>query len=247
MVLKCYTSTMSRKFAVFDIDGTLIRWQLYHALTDELAKRGYMQSLAHEAIKQARMDWKRRTYESAFRNYEKAVVAAYEEILKSLTTEQLGKAVESVIDEYKDQTYAYTRQLINDLKAKDYILFAISGSQTELVAHIAAHYGFDDYSGTDYLQKGGLFTGEKVFHARNKRKVLDKLIAKHDVNNKDSIAVGDSMSDVPMLEAVEQPIAFNPEIQLFEHAKTQSWKIVVERKNVVYELGLKGDDYVLKT
>ena len=30
------------KFAVFDIDGTLIRWQLYHAIADELAKSGHI-------------------------------------------------------------------------------------------------------------------------------------------------------------------------------------------------------------
>lgn len=236
---------MSKKFAVFDIDGTLIRWQLYHALTDELAKRGYMQPKVHVAIKHARMDWKRRTHQSAFKSYEKVVVGAYEAVLKTLATKQLEEAVEGVINEYKDQTYAYTRQLIAALKAKNYVLFAISGSQTELVAHIAAHYGFDDYSGTDYLQKNGVFTGEKVFHAHDKRKVLDKLITKHKVVSKGSIAVGDSMSDVPMLEAVDQPIAFNPEIQLFEHAKKRGWKIVVERKNVVYELESEDGSYIL--
>ena len=32
-------STQSRPFAVFDIDGTLIRWQLYHAVADDMAKQ----------------------------------------------------------------------------------------------------------------------------------------------------------------------------------------------------------------
>ncbi len=39
-----------------------------------------------------------------------------------------------------------------------------------------------------------------------------------------------------MLEFVENPIAFNPEDTLFEKAKEQGWKIVIERKNVTYEL-----------
>jgi phosphoserine phosphatase len=33
---------MSKRFAVFDLDGTLVRWQLYHALVDRLAKKGYL-------------------------------------------------------------------------------------------------------------------------------------------------------------------------------------------------------------
>src|SRR3546814_11785501 len=34
---KCYSGDM-KKFAVFDIDGTLIRWQLYHAVVETVAK-----------------------------------------------------------------------------------------------------------------------------------------------------------------------------------------------------------------
>ena len=48
---------MPRPFAVFDIDGTIIRWQLYHALADELASlridregRGEPRILSHKAI-----------------------------------------------------------------------------------------------------------------------------------------------------------------------------------------------------
>ncbi len=37
---------MSQPFAVFDIDGTIIRWQLYHALADELAKENIRALLA---------------------------------------------------------------------------------------------------------------------------------------------------------------------------------------------------------
>jgi len=39
-----------------------------------------------------------------------------------------------------------------------------------------------------------------------------------------------------MLEMVERPICFNPNQKLFEAAKRHDWPIVVERKDVVYEL-----------
>jgi phosphoserine phosphatase len=48
-----------------------------------------------------------------------------------------------------------------------------------------------------------------------------------------------------MLEYVEHPIAFNPEIRLFNEARNKGWKIVVERKNVVYELEANHGSYVL--
>jgi phosphoserine phosphatase len=68
---------------------------------------------------------------------------------------------------------------------------------------------------------------------------------KHGVSREGSIAIGDSGSDIAMLELVERPIAFNPTKGLFEHAKANNWEIVIERKNVVYELKANDGSYVL--
>jgi phosphoserine phosphatase len=35
---------------------------------------------------------------------------------------------------------------------------------------------------------------------------------------------------------VETPICFNPNKKLYEYAKRSGWKIVVERKDVIYDL-----------
>ena len=76
-------------------------------------------------------------------------------------------------------------------------------------------------------------------------KTLKQFIKQFDATRKGSIAVGDSDSDTPMLGSVEQPIAFNPNKTLFRHAEEQGWKIVLERKNVVYEMESKSGSYVL--
>lgn len=234
-----------RKFAVFDIDGTLIRWQLYHATTDSLARLGHMDDELHKRIKDARMTWKNRRSGGSFADYEKEVIAIYEEVLNSLTKKQSDEAIESVFQEYKDQVYTYTRDLLAQLKKQDYLLFAISGSQTEIVAKIAKHYGFDDYVGTVYEHVSGRFTGAKTIGSARKDETLKSLVKKHRAQFEGSIAVGDSKSDIVMLELVEKPIAFNPERELFRHAKNLGWKIVVERKNVVYELEGENGKYSL--
>ena len=236
---------MSRPFAVFDIDGTLIRWQLYHATADALVRLGYVDKKEYQAIKDARMAWKRRDSEDAFKAYEGQLVRLYEEILLGLKPEQYDEAAQAVFDEYKDQVYRYTRDLIRELKAKDYMLFAISGSQTEIVGKIARYYGFDDHIGTYYERHEGKFTGTRKLHAGSKHVILDELVKKHDVTYKASVAVGDSEGDISMLQAVEVPIAFNPTKKLFEAAKTHGWKVVVERKNMVYELEAEDGRYYL--
>src|SRR3990167_5444229 len=116
-----------KKFAVFDIDGTLIRWQLYHAVADNLVKLGYIAPVKFQAIKDARMVWKRRESSESFREYELELVKLYVNLLSEITVEQFAKTAQAVFDEYKNQVYTYTRDLLRQLKKQGYRLFAISG------------------------------------------------------------------------------------------------------------------------
>lgn len=235
-----------KKFAVFDIDGTLIRWQLFHAIVDRLAKAGHVPAETYNEAHEARMYWKRRSGEESFRNYERKLVHAYMGSLKQLRVADFQHAVDAVFAEHKDQVYTYTRDFISKLKAKNYLLFAISASQTEAVAKIADYYGFDDHVGTTYEQKDDRFTGELELVAYKKPEILQRLIDKHGASLAGSIGVADSESDASMLDMVEHPIAFNPSRKLFIHAREHGWKVVIERKNMVYELEPHNGTYILK-
>jgi HAD superfamily hydrolase (TIGR01490 family) len=234
------------KFAVFDIDGTLIRWQLYHAVVDRLAKRNLIDPAIYEGVRAARMSWKKREDHGAFKVYEGVIIAAYESALPKLTVDQFNEIIEETATEYKEQVYSYTRDLIKQLKQEGYTLLAISGSHQELVEHVGRQYGFDDCVGTQYLQEQGRFTGQKIVASDDKAKALKTLVKKHDLSMKDSYGVGDSLGDAAMLELVEHPIAFNPDQKLFDAAQAHNWKIVIERKNVIYELRSQDDRYQLQ-
>lgn len=234
-----------QRFAVFDIDGTLVRWQLYHAIADTLAKKGFIDELTYQTIRDARMNWKRRIGPEAFKDYEKHLVVSYEAILAQLTVKQFEAAAQSVFEEHKDQVYTYTRDLIRSLQKQNYLLFAISNSQTEIVKKVADYWGFDDYIGASYEQSGNRFTGKRTAYLHDKDQALIKLADKHHVGWEDSVAVGDSISDIPMLKLVNRPIAFNPEQKLLDEAKKRGWQIVIERKNVVYTLQPSDKGYRL--
>lgn len=236
---------MNRPFAVFDIDGTIIRWQLYHALGDQLAKRRHISPEAFQRVRTARMDWKRRTGEDSFQQYEMELVGVFDEALTNLKVADFGRAAETVFEEYKDQVYTYTRDLIRELQSKNYLLFAISGSPSIIVQKLADYYGFDDFAATTYEAKDGHFTGHKELSLGRKPELLKALIAKHDADLQNSIAVGDSEGDITMLELVEHPIAFNPSKKLFRHACDRGWQVVLERKNVVYRLEKQHGSYLL--
>lgn len=243
------TTTQPRPFAAFDIDGTIIRWQLYHAMADELAREGHLDPILYQAAREARMAWKKREHGASFDQYERTLVKVVEAAITGITPEEVQQACIKVLDEYKDQVYTYTRDLLATLKRDNYLLFAISGSQSEIVELVAKYYGFDDFGGTTYEIKEGTFTGKSNPLRREKKPIyLKKLVAKHQATWEGSIAVGDSESDIPMLSVVDSPIAFNPSRELFEEATKQNWEIVVERKNMVYKLGSDTHDtYTLTT
>ncbi len=203
---KSTTSVAQRRFAVFDIDGTLIRWQLYHAIADSLAKKGYIDSNVYGAIRDARMTWKRREHSESFKEYELRLVQIFNQILDNLSVSHFMEAAEGVFEEYKDQVYTYTRELIKKLKSEGYLLFAISGSETEVLELMAEYYHFDDFVGSTFIRKNNRFTGQAVSPYGKKDKALKELVAKHNATMAGSIAVGDSTSDIQMLDMVDHPI-----------------------------------------
>lgn len=49
-----------KKFAVFDIDGTIFRWQLYHEMFDALVDEGIVAPRDARTVLTAREDWRKR-------------------------------------------------------------------------------------------------------------------------------------------------------------------------------------------
>ncbi|GAC1498412.1 MAG: HAD-IB family hydrolase [Candidatus Saccharimonadales bacterium] len=243
--MKTINTTDSRPFAVFDIDGTLIRWQLFHAMADALFDQGALNKTKYKSVAAAKAKWKRRIEASTYKDYEAQLVDLIDSSLPGLSLEALDSAALAVFKEYKDQVNTFCRDLIRELKSKDYLIFAISGSPSNIVKLLAKYYGIDDFAATNYLHKDGYLTGQVELSVGNKPELLTKLIRKHGVDRSASVGVGDSEGDISMLQMVESPIALNPSKLLFEHAKANGWPIVIERKNMIYRLEMRDGTYQL--
>ena len=66
-----------KKFAVFDIDGTLFRWQLYYEAVLELRQRDFFDEKTSHALDTAYHSWQSRR--SAFGEFEKIAIAALDQ------------------------------------------------------------------------------------------------------------------------------------------------------------------------
>lgn len=227
---------MSRKFAAFDIDGTLFRSGLYREVFYELYKMGVLPTDLGEETTLKHREWRHRVHGNAFEEFERIMVGGLDSYLPQLRISDYDEAVKRVLDKKAENVYVYTRDLIKQLKAENYFIIAISGSQQELVEPFAQRYGFDAWVGQQWERGIEYFTGNVVKTHTGKDKIIERLVQEYDLTFEDSYAVGDSNGDSGMLDIVDHPIAFNPTFELLERAIERGWKIVIERKNASYEL-----------
>lgn len=232
------------KIAVFDIDGTLYRWQLFHEVTLKLAERDYYTKAQADGIRDKYFAWQSR--ELPFHDFEKATVAAFEKALPTIKTKDLEQISAEIIAESGHKIYAYTHNLAKKLKREGYFLLAMSGSMQEIAEPFAKRYGFDDCIGWLYERKNGQYTGVTLRNVvGHKAQLLQEYVSEHDFALAESVGIGDSGGDIDMLEIVTRPIAFNPSEELLDAAKQNGWEIVIERKNIAYSLKEQDGLFVL--
>lgn len=227
-----------RKLAIFDIDGTIFRSSLLIELVSGLTNEGIFPKSVYKEIEKDYFAWLDR--KGSYDNYINQVLKIFLANIKGCKEEDLEKVVKKVVFSQRDHIYRYTRKLIRELKDKGYFLLAISGSPIPIVSEFSLYNKFDSFYGSQYETKRGIFTG-KITQApvqKGKKLIIKKFLnsskIKFDLTK--SIAIGDTASDIPILEMVGRPIAFNPNLGLVKHARKKGWKIVVERKDVVYNI-----------
>jgi HAD superfamily hydrolase (TIGR01490 family) len=232
--------------AVFDVDGTLFRRGLLPALTRRLVNEGVFSERVREELSEDYYAWVERR--GSYETYDELVVELFLRELKGVAVTELRRCATVEVEAHGRRLHMYTRDMARRLKQAGYHIMAISGSPQEILDLFLPPLGFDRAWGTVLGQDAsGRYTGEVLQDPfKNKRRVLEELLSDADVSLEGSVGVGDTLSDVGFLELVGTPIAFNPNRSFFEVARQRGWPIVVERKDVIYNLQRRLEDPVLK-
>lgn len=227
-----------KKVAIFDIDGTVFRSSLFIELVEELLEEGLFPPEAERGYRREEMRWRNR--QGDYESYLMAMVRVFEKHLKGVPYGAFVDAAKRVIARKKDQIYRYSRELVKKLKKDGYYLLAISQSPKSVLEPFSKRLGFDKVYGRIYeIGPTARFTGTvaDIHLIANKANIVKRAVLKEGLTLKDSIGVGDTEGDIAFLELVENPICFNPNAVLYKHARRNGWKVVVERKDVIYEIG----------
>jgi HAD superfamily hydrolase (TIGR01490 family) len=231
------TPAAVRAFAVFDVDGTIFRSSLLIELVELLIIRGLFPESARKTYEAQYTRWRERA--DSYEQYIEAVVRAFTTNIKGVHYSDFMTVAEEVVALHKHHTYRYTRDLIETLKQQEYFLLAISHSPKAIVEPFCRELGFDKTYGFLYetgpeSRFTGAVTDEHLMH--NKGVIVRRAAELEGLTFRGSWGVGDTQSDISMLELVEHAIAFNPNRSLYRYARRMEWPVVVERKDVIYEL-----------
>jgi HAD superfamily hydrolase (TIGR01490 family) len=233
------------KIAVFDIDGTVYREAMSFIVAEELLVRGDFPEESAR-LEEARRVSKSRQSTEAYWTYNATVLDVFKRVLRQTTPSQLDEVIGDLLKNKHDYCYAYTTQLLDKLKKEGRTLVAISGSIANIVEPFSRSLGFDYVVASALEVVDGKFTGERATETKlGKDQILRDLVAEHGLSLEDSIGIGDTHRDIPILSATEHAIAFNPNAALYDEAKKQGWDIVLERKNMIFELTPQDGGYVL--
>jgi HAD superfamily hydrolase (TIGR01490 family) len=143
------------------------------------------------------------------------------QLVREIVAETLHDLIDPLI-------YDEAASLIEEHHAAGRDVVIVSSSGSELVEPIGEMLGADHVIATRMAEADGLYTGEIDFYAYagNKASAIRALALTEDYDLEQSYAYSDSVTDLPLLEAVGHPYAVNPDRALRKEA-ARDWPVLV--------------------
>ena len=222
----CYLEGEMAAAAFFDLDKTIIAKSSTLAFTKPLFKAGFLSrtTLAKAAIAQA--------YYQAFGADHEQLERIKEELAgltKGWDRDEIIRLVEETVGEVvAPLVYSEALAIIDDHRRSGRRVVVVSTSPDEIVRPLCRYLGIEDVIATrSEIDEDGRYTGTIELYAYGpaKAQAMVEMAANQDIDLSASYAYSDSITDIPMLEAVGHPVAVNPDSDLLEAATERNWEI----------------------
>lgn len=215
------------KLAFYDMDGTLVSTNVvnqYVYLVSRLPQRRQRLSrFAKLAVLAPWLGW------LELHSREKFNVAFYR-LYRGFHRAWLQQWAPGLWEEvFRPAVFPGAYELIRADRVEGYLTVLLTGSPDFAVEPLAAYLGFDRVLANNLVFNGGIATGElqpPVLAGEAKAEAIRQLIDQYGADARCCRAYSDSWSDRPMLEAVGQPVAVNPDWRLRRWARKRGWPVV---------------------
>jgi len=148
--------------------------------------------------------------------------------ISALVRDNLTEVIDPIV-------YDEALALIEAHKAAGRRVFIVSASPEEIVAPLARYLGVDQaIASRARIDDQGRYTGEVAFYSYGpyKAEAMREVAALQHLDLDASYAYSDSITDLPMLEAVGHPVVVNPDRELARIARDRDWEVRIFRQGV---------------
>jgi HAD superfamily hydrolase (TIGR01490 family) len=218
---------VSRAAAFFDLDKTLIAGSsgmqfARVARRHKLVGRGQLASWGVEHLRyRLRGTTDERTTE-VLKVARELIAGVPARSLERMNPEVMAAILPRVYPQMLEEVYAH-----QDAGRPTFI---VSAAGSGVVESLAAVLGMDGGVGTRYgIGEDGALTGRfdgPFVYGEGKVEAMREYAAEHDIDLAASYAYSDSVSDLPMLRAVGNPVVVNPDPPLLEIAREEGWQVM---------------------
>jgi HAD superfamily hydrolase (TIGR01490 family) len=224
---------MAREAAFFDLDKTIIAKSSVLAFGKPfyreglLSKRAIVKSIYAQVVfmlvgaDEEKMEKVREAMLALTRGWNQQHIA---EIVRETLEEIVSPIVFAEALELFDEHHAAGRKVV-----------IVSSSPEEIVIPLGDFLGADEVIATRaQLDEDGNYTGDLAFYAYgpHKAEAVRSIAGREAIDLSKSYAYSDSITDLPMLEAVGHPVAVNPDRDLEKVARKREWEVRSFRRPV---------------
>jgi HAD superfamily hydrolase (TIGR01490 family) len=123
---------------------------------------------------------------------------------------------------------AAARRAVQAHQAQGDLCVIVTAATRYVVEPVAASFGIEHIVCSEIEQLDGMFTGRFIpplAYKEGKVQRMNDFARLHQISLAESCFYTDSITDLPLLEAVGTPIAVNPDSRLLREAKNRNWRI----------------------
>lgn len=220
------TERATRPAAFFDLDRTLVSGSSGFSMLIEMTKLGIVRrrQLARDVSLAIRFRlW---GLDDATTDAARLRVLGY---IAGVEQQRLHAMGDGVLHRVLPRVYPEVLARAHAHQAAGQPTYLVTASSQEFAEVLASTLGFDGAVGTRSEIIDGRYTGRPggpFIYGEGKVDALNELADEHHLDLTGSYAYSDSISDLPMLRAVGQPIAVNPDRELRRIASAEGWEIL---------------------
>jgi len=211
--------------AFFDLDKTTIADAALYAFGSTLREAGFIDTrLIFRAV------WGRLVFKYLGADHDRMEDMRNNalRICKGWDRRQMSELVKDALEDVIDPI-VYREALVEmeAHRAAGHKIFMVSASPEEIVVPLSKYLGADGAVATiAETDRDGKYTGGVEFYSYGTYKVdaMEALALEHDLDLAHCYAYTDSITDLPMLEAVGHPIVVNPDRALARVAADRGWE-----------------------